>query len=316
MTGVHLTYPRRGRQPAQAALRGIDLTVAPGQAVALLGPNGSGKSSLIRIIAGMLPPDQGEVRLFDRVSTAARVLLSIVFQAPGLDRHLTVMENLRDQAALYGLRGREAHTRIEQELRLADLDDRRNSLVKTLSGGLARRVDLCRALLHRPALLMLDEPTAGLDPAARERFLGLLEQRRRSEEITVLLSTHLIDEADRCDRVVLMHEGRIVADGAPEELRGRLGMRRVTVIGRELPAAARRLPEWKRGGGGWSAPLPDNAAAAQEVVCALTAAGCSFSIAPPTLADVFEALTGARLEHDRSGAVTDGNQHNLEGAPQ
>lgn len=299
-----MTYPRRGRQPALAALDGVDLTIAPGQSVALLGPNGSGKSTLIRIIAGMLAPDRGAVRVFDCASSnQARALLSVVFQSPGLDRLMTVAENLRDQAALYGLRGRDAGMRIDAELKSAELDDRRDALVRTLSGGLIRRVDLCRALLHRPALLMLDEPTVGLDPAARERFLQVLEERRQRDGLTVLLSTHLIDEADRCDRVVLMHKGRIVADGAPEQLRARLGEWRVAVLGRELPERVMRSLPWRRIGGGWAAPLQGGGEVARNVAAELTSAGCAFTMGPPTLADVFEELTGAALEREANKAA-------------
>ena len=301
--GLVFSYPGARRRAARQVLHGIDLEIAPGQTVALLGPNGSGKSTLIKIICSILPLDDGSVEIFGASRPAdVRPLVSVVFQSDGLDPHLSVYENLRDQASLYGLSRQEAQARITQQLDQAGLTDRRRDLVKTLSRGLARRVDLARAMLHRPKLLLLDEPTVGLDPVAREAFLRMLEREQDADlERIVLLSTHLVDEADRCDRVLLMHEGRIVADGPPTTLREALGERRVTILGSESQSAPTigDMP-WERTAGGWSAPLDHDADRVAAIVTQIANSGLSFTIAPPTLADVFEHHTGAQLDLDEA----------------
>ncbi len=303
--GLTFSYPGARRRPAQLVLHGIDLEIEAGQTVAILGPNGSGKSTLIKIICSILPLDEGSVEIFGASRPAdVRPMVSVVFQTDGLDPHLSVYENLRDQASLYGLSRQEARSRIAQQLDQAGLTDRRRDLVKTLSRGLARRVDLARAMLHRPKLLLLDEPTVGLDPVAREAFLKMLEREEEPDlGRIVLLSTHLIDEADRCDRVVLMHQGRIVADGPPTTLREALGERRVTIFGGEAQEAPTLgdLP-WERTAGGWSASLDQDADRVAAVVTQIANSGLSFTIAPPTLADVFEHHTGAPLDLDDATA--------------
>jgi ABC-2 type transport system ATP-binding protein len=300
---VQFAYPARGRRPGAVALRGIDLDIPPGQTVALLGPNGSGKSTLIRIICGMFSPDSGSVEVFGaRLPAAIRGQVSVVFQFDGLDRHLTVHENLRDQAALYGISHREARTRVDRELERAGLTDRRRSLVKTLSRGLARRVDLARAMLHRPRLLMLDEPTVGLDPVARAAFLRQLLDGPDGATRIVLLSTHLVDEAERCDRVVLLHQGRLIADDRPTALRQQHGAPTTTVI--QVSAPEPPLIEgltWQGAAGERFTASTGDLDLVKAAAGALAEAELEFSVAPPrapTLAEVFETLTGTSLGED------------------
>lgn len=299
---LHFTYPPRRKQPARKALNDVSLTVPTGNAIALLGPNGSGKSTLMKIISGMLPPDSGSVHAFgsSRIDEIRRKL-GVVFQSEGLDPHMTVYENLRDQASLYGITGSQCRTIIDEELEKAGISDRRDELVKTLSKGLARRVDLCRALLHKPKLLMLDEPTVGLDPTARESFLETLKVRHIEEDLTLLMSTHLIDEADRMERVVFMHKGEIVADDSPTALRDQVGCRRVTVHDGSWTPPASESGEWIQTGNGWWRPLNDDKEQASRMASELVRANIPYSIAPPTLADVFEQLTGVRLGEDERG---------------
>lgn len=295
LADLRFSYPAARGRTAHEALKGISIRVNQGESVALLGPNGSGKSTLMRLICGLMRPASGRLAVDGLTDPAAfRARLSVVFQTSALDPHLTVEENLRCQAGLYGLRGAAAGARIEEELERAALADRRTTLVKALSGGLKRRADLARALLHRPRLLLLDEPTVGLDPAARQSFLNAIEARRRDEGMTLLMSTHLIDEADRCDRAVFIHEGRIVADGPPSELRRSLGGVFVTVHSAEQPAIDVGSP-WRRIGSHWSAAVDDDDGGA-ATAAALASAHVAFTLAPPTLADVFASLTGAALD--------------------
>ncbi|MCC6908851.1 MAG: ABC transporter ATP-binding protein [Phycisphaerales bacterium] len=300
--GLRFVYPRRRGQEAHEALKGVSLRIQPGESVALLGPNGSGKSTLMRLICGMMPPTHGSLRV-DGLSDPQqyRTHLSVVFQSNGLDPHLSVEENLQCQASLYGLSGKLAQRRIDEELERGALADRRRDLVKTLSGGLKRRVDLARAMLHHPRLLLLDEPTVGLDPAARQTFLDAIEERQREAGMTLLMSTHLIDEADRCDRAVFVHQGQIVADGPPADLRHSVGEAFVTVHDTQKPDMNFGSP-WKPSGSQWVAALDERQRV--EAAAALAKLGTPFTVAPPTLADVFASLTGAALIDHASESYT------------
>ncbi|MCA9286158.1 MAG: ABC transporter ATP-binding protein [Phycisphaerales bacterium] len=280
----------------RAALDGIDLVVEPNSLLALLGPNGSGKSTILRLLARLDVPAWGSIQVLGRTGSAVRPLLGVVFQSPSLDPKLTVAENLRCAGRLLGLPRTVGDARMRDLLARLGLADRATDRVGSLSLGLARRVDLCRAVLHEPRVLLLDEPTTGLDPAAREAFLDLLDDLRTRTGLAILSATHLVDEADRADRAVLMHAGRVVADGAPADLRAQLGPRIAFVHGAIEPDAG--IPSiaggWRRRHGGWVADLAENADFS-ACAAALAASGRSFSMAPPSLADLFAALTGAEL---------------------
>ena len=211
------------RYGTHVALRDVTLQVAPGALYGVLGPNGSGKTTLFRILCTLMPPSEGRAHVFEadtaQAPDAVRRRLGVVFQ----DEALTVRENLRVQAALYGLHGAERRDRIDALLRRLDVADRADDAVGTLSGGLRRRVDLARGLLHRPDLLLLDEPTTGLDPGARRAFWSAIETLRTTEGTTLLLATHLMDEAERCDRVGILSDGHLVANGTPAALKAELG---------------------------------------------------------------------------------------------
>lgn len=215
------------RYGERVALRDVSFTVEPGALFGVLGPNGSGKTTLFRILATLMPPSEGTARVFNADTAqqggAVRQQLGLVFQSPALDAKLTVRENLRFHGALYGLNGSALHDRIDALLLQFDVADRAHDAVETLSGGLQRRVDLARGLLHRPDVLLLDEPTTGLDPAARRTFWQVLDRLRRSEGTTMLLATHLMEEAERCDTVAILDAGKLVASGAPDALKAELG---------------------------------------------------------------------------------------------
>jgi len=215
------------RYGSHVALRDVSLQVAPGALYGLLGPNGSGKTTLFRILSTLMPPSEGTASVFGIDPThdaeAVRQRLGVVFQDPALDENLTVRENLRFQASLYGLHGPDRRNRIDHLLDRFDVADRADDSVSDLSGGLRRRADLARGLLHRPDLLLLDEPTTGLDPAARRSFWTAIGRLRDEEGTTLLLATHLMDEAERCDHVGILSDGRLVADGAPDALKAELG---------------------------------------------------------------------------------------------
>ena len=209
------------------ALRDLTLSIPNGTLFGLLGPNGSGKTTLFRILSTLMPPTAGTTRVFGLDTTtqpdAVRDRLGVVFQEYALDENLTVRENLRFQGALYGLTGATLRERIDELLERFGVLDRADDTVEMLSGGLQRRVDLARGLLHRPDLILLDEPTTGLDPAARRTFWDAIDRLRRTEGTTLLVATHLMEEAERCDTVAILSDGACVAHGAPDALKADLG---------------------------------------------------------------------------------------------
>jgi ABC-2 type transport system ATP-binding protein len=209
------------------ALGGVSFSVARGEMFALLGPNGGGKTTLFKILSTLMPPTSGVVRLWSHDLTRepflVRKRLGVVFQHPSLDHKLTVLENLKHHGHLYGLMGSELQRRAQAMLGRVGLIDRANDLVEMLSGGLQRRAELAKGLLHEPDILVLDEPNTGLDPAARRDFMNYLQYLREEEGVTILLTTHFMEDAERCDRVGILHEGRLVALGAPQALKQSIG---------------------------------------------------------------------------------------------
>lgn len=208
-------------------LHGISFALRPGSFTALLGVNGAGKSTLFALLTRLFDAAGGEIGIagFDlrRRSSAALAALGVVFQQPTLDLDLTVEQNLRYAAALHGLTGAGARQRIEDETDRLGLAAQRRQKVRTLSGGLRRRVELARALLHRPALLLMDEPTVGLDPPSRRLMVGHVHHLARERGTSVLWATHLIDEVQPGDQVVVLHGGRIIAAGGIGEINAAAG---------------------------------------------------------------------------------------------
>jgi ABC-2 type transport system ATP-binding protein len=209
------------------ALDRLSFSVMPGEIFGLLGPNGGGKTTLFRVLATLLVPDSGTGAVLGldlaRHPQEVRRRIGVVFQAQNLDRKLTAAENLRYQGHLYGLRGAALRARIDQVLTKLDLIDRKNDRVETLSGGQRRRVELAKGLLHKPELLLLDEPSTGLDPAARRAVWDHLRALQSSDGVTILLTTHLLDEAEKCDRLAILDHGKLVASGTPDSLKSEIG---------------------------------------------------------------------------------------------
>jgi len=278
------------------ALESLDLLVARGALVGLLGPNGAGKTTTMLLLATLLRPSRGTARVFghDLVAdrSAIRRCLGLVFQEPCIDGLLTVEENLLFAARLAELPKRDALKAVDDALERTRLVERASQLGRQLSGGLRRLADIARATVHRPALLILDEPTVGLDPEHRDRMWTLLDDERRARGTTIVFSTHYLTEAEACDYVVLLARGALVADGNPAALKATVGSDVAEIEG---PDAARLL-ESARGAGavrtvvrtergyriGMSGP--------REPLTALAAAlpGVSrFAFRPPTLEDVY-----------------------------
>lgn len=295
------------------ALRGVTLKVRPGEIFALLGPNGGGKTTLFRILSTQLVPTGGQAQIFghDVVREAGEVrrLLGVVFQSPSLDKKLSAMENLLHQGHLYGLSGADLRSRIVAALDVVQLSSRAGERVEKFSGGMQRRVEVAKALLHDPRLLLLDEPSTGLDPAARRDLMDQLVRLREEAGVTSLLTTHLMEEAERCDRVAIMDRGQIVALGTPDELKAKCGGEvliletrepkrlqalidekfrcQPTVLGSsvriEVPAAPEGSP-------------PGGAELLTSLTQAFPAHIDSARLGKPTLEDVFVRATGHRFD--------------------
>lgn len=285
-------------------LRGLHLSVRTGEVLGLLGPNGSGKSTLMGLMATLLPAPAGTIHLDGldpcQDGDGVRRRLGVAFQSPSLDPKLTVAENLRFQGYLFGLRGRALRERMAAMLARFRIAERSTERVEQLSGGLRRRVELAKALLHRPPILLLDEPSTGLDPAARLDFWHALEELRRDETLTVLVATHLMDEADRCDRVALIDEGQLVVVDSPQALKAQVGGTVITLESADPAALQAALVEQ-----GTPAELHEGAVriAQGEGLGALPRLLAdhesrirALHLGRPTLEDVFLARTGHRID--------------------
>jgi ABC-2 type transport system ATP-binding protein len=302
MSGAALVVEQvRHRYGERLALDGVSFTVAAGEIFGLLGPNGGGKTTLFRLLSTLIPLQAGSVGIlgFDvrNQTHEVRRRIGVVFQAPSLDRKLTVQENLACQGKLYGLAGGALTSRCDDMLAAMNLTDRRRDLVETLSGGLRRRAELAKGLLHRPQLLLLDEPSTGLDPGARVDLWTCLRRLREQDGVTVLLTTHLLEEADKADRLAILHEGRLVALDTPENLRGSLGGDAICIASDEPASLAAdisrqfELPA-KAIDGEVRLERPDGHRLIAQLVEAFPGRIASIRLGKPSLEDVFIARTG------------------------
>jgi ABC-2 type transport system ATP-binding protein len=289
----------------RVALSNVSFEVKKGEIFGLLGPNGGGKSTLFRILSTMMVPTEGKAILAGsdvvRDPAAVRRHVGVVFQTQSLDKALTVEENLRAQGHLHGLSGTILRERMEAAMLRLGLLDRRKDLVDTLSGGLRRRVEIAKALLHRPQVLLMDEASTGLDPSARRDLSRHVEDLRQGEGVTILLTTHILEEADRCDRLVLLHQGNIVAQGSPTDLRSSIGGDVVVLATPDPQALAASITErfhlkTSARDGEVRVEIENGHRFIAEVVEAFPGAVSSVGLHKPTLEDVFVRQTGASIE--------------------
>jgi len=300
------------RYQDRTALNGVSFEVRPAELFGLLGPNGSGKTTLFRILSTLMVPSSGSATIAGldvvRQPGALRRRIGVVFQAQSVDSKLTAYENLWHQGHLYGLRGAELKARINEILTRVGLLDRAADLVETFSGGMQRRIELAKGLLHHPEVLLLDEPTTGLDPGARRDLWQYLAILRDQERVSVIVTTHLMEEAERCDRLAILNEGNLVALGTPEALTREIGVDVILLEARDPQSLAERI----RNKFQVDATVMDKHIRLEienghhfvpEVVEAFPGEIQSLSVSKPTLEDVFIHRTGHRFWSEDAAAT-------------
>src|SRR5712691_8986223 len=289
------------------ALCDVTFTIQRGEIFGLLGPNGGGKTTLFRVLSTLLPVQSGCVSVLGLnavdAASAIRRRIGVTFQAPSLDRRLTVRENLIHQGHLYGLHGRSLTARIDDRLERVGLSDRRHARVDSLSGGLQRRAEIAKGMLHDPELLLLDEPSTGLDPGARHDLWRYLQQLRGEAGVTIVVTTHLMDEAEKCDRLGLLALGKLIALGSPAELRAEIGGDCLTIVSPEPAQLSQRIRERfgvepRSLGGTLRIERTRGHEFLRELVDAFPEDITSVSMGKPSLEDVFITKTGHRFWED------------------
>jgi len=292
------------------AVRGIDLEVRHGEIFGFLGPNGAGKSTTISILCTLLTPSAGTAKVagIDVVQDPARVRqrIGLVFQDPSLDDVLTGRENLEFHAWIYSVPASERGKRIDEMLALLQLTDRAGSQVRTYSGGMKRRLEIARGMLHQPEILFLDEPTLGLDPQTRQSIWTHLNELRDRKGITIFMTTHYMDEAEFCDRIAIIDRGKIVALGTPDELKAMVGGDVVTITSSKSDDAAAEIEKLLgvtpvRDNGSLRMEVPDAKVFVPRLVRELTAPVDTVTLRRPSLDDVFLKLTGHAIRDEEAG---------------
>jgi ABC-2 type transport system ATP-binding protein len=298
------------------AVRGIDFEVATGETFGFLGPNGAGKSTTIKILCTLADPTSGTARVagHDVVNErdTVRRNIGLVFQDTTLDSYLTGEQNLRFHADLYGVPKEAFAPRLRQVLEMVGLWDRRDSVVSTYSGGMQRRLEIARGLLHAPRVLFLDEPTVGLDPQTRVSIWEYINDLKGREDITIFLTTHYMDEAENCDRIAIIDHGKIVAINTPEKLKASIGKDRVQISTADDPAAIRALAEIFGVEAAMHEGLVTFSVESGELFVPRLFAGLpvaiqSVSVSRPSLDDVFMSYTGKTIR-DAEASVVDRNR--------
>jgi ABC-2 type transport system ATP-binding protein len=297
------------RYDRRTAINGVSFEVRPAELFGLLGPNGSGKTTLFRILSTLMIPTAGHAAIMGHdVATEPnriRRTLGVVFQARSIDLKLTASENLRHQGHLYGLRGPALSGRIEEMLARVGLSDRAHEKAEAFSGGMQRRLELAKGLLHHPAVLLLDEPTTGLDPGARRDLWQYLQILREQERVTVIVTTHLMEEGERCDRLAILNEGTLVALGTPMELKSEIGGDVILLDARDPESLAQRVRERYHVEvqvleGRVRLERKNGHRFITDVVEAFPGEVDAISVSKPTLEDVFIRRTGHKFWTERN----------------
>jgi ABC-2 type transport system ATP-binding protein len=296
------------------AVDGISFSVQPGELFGFLGPNGAGKTTTISVLCTLLHPTAGTARVSGHdvlyARNAVRSSIGLVFQETTLDDYLTGEENLRFHAVLYGLHGHDIKHRMDPLLDMVGLSDWANQQTRFYSGGMKRRLEIARGLLHTPRVLFLDEPTIGLDPQTRVHIWDYVDELRTRERTTMFLTTHYMDEAERCDRIAIIDRGRIVAIDSPDALKASIGVDTVTIetaddakardeIARGLGVEGEVLPE----GEGLRMRVPDGEAFVPRMFEHLTVGIHNVNVRRPSLDDVFIQYTGREMRDAEAGGV-------------
>jgi ABC-2 type transport system ATP-binding protein len=298
------------RYDSRTALNGVSFDVRPAELFGLLGPNGSGKTTMFRILSTLMVPVAGQAIILGHDAakdpSQLRREIGVVFQAQSIDLKLTAAENLQHQGHLYGLHGSALRARIKEILERVRLADRARDRAETFSGGMQRRLELAKGLLHGPRVLLLDEPTTGLDPGARRDLWQYLSILRDEEHVTVLVTTHLMEEAERCDRLAILNEGKLVALGTPTELKREIGGDVIVLETKDPEALAMRIRARfdvdVRVVGNQVRIEKDQAHRfVTDVVEAFPGEIDAVSISKPSLEDVFVKRTGHRFWTEGAG---------------
>lgn len=283
------------------AVDDLSFRVRCGELFAFLGVNGAGKSTTINIMCATLAKDSGSVVIdghdLDTETDAVRASIGVVFQSSVLDKSLTVYENLRNRAALYGISGTELEGRISELSAMLELDELLPRTLSKLSGGQKRRIDIARALIHKPRILILDEPTTGLDPQTRKLLWQVITDLRRSEGLTVFLTTHYMEEAAEADYIVIIDSGKIVAEGTPLELKNRYTGDYITLYGADESVAEVLESPYEKMRDAIRITVPDTLAATKLII-SHPELFSDYEITKGKMDDVFLAVTGKSLEHD------------------
>ena len=298
----------------RVALNDVSFAVRPAEIFGLLGPNGSGKTTLFRILSTLMLPSGGraEIMGFDTATDPNQVRrqIGVVFQAESVDMKLSAAENLWHQGHLYGMRGNALKTRIDEMLTRVALHDRANDRVETFSGGMQRRVELAKGLLHHPSVLLLDEPSTGLDPGARRDLWLYLRKLRDEEHITIIVTTHLMEEAEHCDRLAILSEGKLVALGTPAELKSEIGGDVIVLeASGDAEALARKIEQRFAlkpvvMGNKVRLEIEQGHRFVTDVVEAFPGEIQAVAVSKPTLEDVFIDRTGHRFWAEEETAAT------------
>ena len=293
------------------AVDGVDFEVAAGEVFGFLGPNGAGKSTTIKMLCTLVEPTSGTAQVagYDivRERDEVRRNIGLVFQDPTLDQYLTAEQNLRMHAELYGVPRAALRDRMTQVLEMVGLEERRKARVSTYSGGMKRRLEIARGLLHAPRVLFLDEPTVGLDPQTRSSIWRYINDLRRREDITIFLTTHYMDEAEFCDRIAIMDHGRIVVMDTPEALKASVGKDRVQITTDDDEAARAALQSRfdlssQIAEGQVTFAVPAGEAFVPRLFAELGVPIKSVSVSRPSLDDVFMSYTGTTIRDAEAAA--------------